>query len=279
VELRTVAIAGLGLIGGSLARDLAAAGVTVIGYDADPATTREALAAGVIEATLGPDLAGVEDADALVIAVPVARAVELLGVAAPRVRGLRLVTDAGSTKYKITTTAARHGLAHNFIGAHPLTGDHRSGWTASRPGLFRGARVFRTPIPSAGPEALATARTLWAGVGARVEEIDAAAHDRSMGWISHLPQVTSTALALVLAAEGIELDDLGPGGRDLTRLASSSPTLWSEIVLENRAALSAAIRSLEERLSRFRGALDGMDEGSIQEIFVAGNHWSRGQGR
>jgi prephenate dehydrogenase len=279
VELRTVAIAGLGLIGGSLARDLAAAGVRVIGYDADPATIREALAAGVIEAILGPDLAGVEDADALVVAVPVTRAVELLEVAAPRARGLRLVTDVGSTKERITMTAERHGLAHNFIGAHPLAGDHRSGWAASRPGLFRGARVFLTPIPSAGPEALATARALWAGVGARVEEIDATEHDRRMAWISHLPQVTSTALALVLAAEGIEPDDLGPGGRDLTRLAASSPALWSEIVLENRAALSAAIHSLEERLRRFRDALDGVDEGSIQEIFAAGNHWTRSQGR
>jgi prephenate dehydrogenase len=279
VELRTVAIAGLGLIGGSLARDLTVAGVRVIGYDADRATIREALTAGIIEGTLGPDLAGVEDADALVVAAPVARAVELLKVAAPRARGLRLVTDVGSTKHRITMTAARHGLAHNFIGAHPLTGDHRSGWTASRSGLFRGARVFLTPIPSAGPEALATARALWGGVGARIEEIDAAEHDRSMAWISHLPQAASTALALVLAAEGIELDDLGPGGRDLTRLAASSPTLWSEIALENRAALSAAVHSLEEQLRRFRGTLESMDEGSIQEIFAAGNHWAWGQGR
>lgn len=275
MELRAVAIVGLGLIGGSLARDLAARGIAVMGYDADPATIRGALDAGIVTTALGPDLAGIEAADVLVIAVPVTRAVALLEAVAPRVRELRLVTDVGGTKERITATAERLGLAANFVGGHPLAGDHRAGWTASRTSLFQGARVFLSPTPATGPAALACARALWAEVGARTEEVDATAHDRNMAWISHLPQVASTALAVVLAAEGVGPNDLGPGGRDLTRLAASMPALWSEIARENAPALSAAIRSLEERLREFRQALEEEDEDLVHNLFAAGNEWTR----
>jgi prephenate dehydrogenase len=105
--------------------------------------------------------------------------------------------------------------------------------------------------------------------------VDAAAHDRNMAWISHLPQVASTVLAVVLAAEGIGPDDLGPGGRDLTRLAASMPALWSEIARENAPALSAAVRSLEERLREFRHALEAEDGDLVHDLFAAGSEWTR----
>ncbi len=276
MEPRVVAIAGLGLIGGSLARDLAARGVTVLGHDADLATVRRALDAGVITTALGPDLAGVEAADALVIATPVSRAPGVLESAAPRLHHLRLVTDVGSTKQGIVATAARLGLAARFVGGHPLAGDHRAGWGASRTGLFQGARVFLSPTPGTAPEALARARALWEGVGARAEEVDADAHDRSMAWISHLPQAASTALALALAAERIAPAALGPGGRDMTRLAASSPALWTEIAMENAAMLGPAIRALEERLRQLRRALEEEDEGAVHNFFAKGREWSRG---
>jgi prephenate dehydrogenase len=272
----TIAIAGLGLIGGSLARDLAARGIVVLGYDADPATTRAALEAGVIRATLGPDLAGVEAADALVIATPVASAPMVLEAAAPRLHQLRLISDVGSTKQGIIAAAERLGLAANFVGAHPLAGDHRAGWDASRTGLFEGARVFLSPTENTGPAALASAGALWAAIGARSEEVDAATHDRNMAWISHLPQATSTALGLALAGERLGPSALGPGGRDLTRLAGSPAALWTEIALANAAQIGPALLSLEGRLRQLRQALEEGDARLVHDFFAEGRRWAEG---
>lgn len=273
-----VAITGLGLIGGSLARDLAARGITVLGYDPDPATLRAALDAGVISGTLDPDLGGVEGAEILILAAPVGRAPGILTATADRLRHLRLVTDVGSTKQGIAAAAEEAGLAHLFVGGHPLAGDHRAGWTASRTGLFQDARVFLSPTPATAPAALACAHELWSAIGARTEEVDAVAHDHEIAWVSHLPQAASTALALALARAGIGPDRLGPGGRDMTRLAASSPTVWTEIALENAAALGQAIQTIQAQLERVRLALEERDAEGIQEFFARGKGWSQGQG-
>jgi prephenate dehydrogenase len=272
---RRIAIIGLGLIGGSMARDLATRGVTVLGYDADPATVRAALDEGIITTALGPDLTGVETVDLLVIATPVARAPGVLETAAPRLCQVGLVTDVGSTKEGVVAAAERLDLAPRFVGSHPLAGDHRAGWSAARMGLFRGARVFLTPTSATRPEAMLAVRTLWAMVGASTEEITAAAHDQLLAWTSHLPQSVSTALAHVLAAERIGPAELGPGGRDLTRLAESSPALWTEIALENAGALGPAVQALEERLRHLRHALEAGDQGAVQEFFTSGREWSQ----
>lgn len=271
-----VAITGLGLIGGSLARDLAARGVMVLGYDPDRDTVRAALDAGVISGTLDPDLGGVEAAEVLILAAPVGRAPGILTAAAHRLGELRLITDVGSTKLGIARAAERAGLAHLFVGGHPLAGDHRAGWSASRTGLFQGARVFLSPTPATTPAALSCARGLWSALGARIEEVDAATHDREIAWVSHLPQTASTALALALADAGIGAERLGPGGRDLTRLAGSSPTIWTEIALENTTALAPAIQELERRLQSIRRALETGDEEAIREFFTRGREWYSG---
>lgn len=272
-----VAVTGLGLIGGSLARDLAARGLTVLGYDPDEATLRAAIDSGVVERALEPDLRGVEEAEVLVLAAPVGRAPGILAAAAHRLEGLRLVTDVGSTKVGIVEAAERAGIARLFVGGHPLAGDHRAGWSASRSGLFEGARVFLSPTPATSPEALASAHELWRSVGGLTEEIDAAAHDREIAWVSHLPQAVSTALAIALAGAGVRPERLGPGGRDLTRLAGSSPTIWTEIALENSAELGRAIGELEERLEDLRRALGAGEREAIHDFFTRGAEWSAGK--
>lgn len=275
--LGTVAIAGLGLVGGSLARDLASRGVRVLGCDADPDTILAALDECVVAEPLGPGLDGIEEADALVIALPVARAAALLESVAPRLRHLRLITDVGSTKGRITAAASRLGLGNPFVGAHPLTGGHRSGWGAARVGLFRGARVFLTPTADTDEEALTTARTLWESVGAGTELIEPELHDRVLAWISHLPQSVSTALALALAGEGIAPVALGPGGRDMTRLAASSPEVWTEIALENSVFLLPAINALAERLRELGAAIVERDARAVEAFFAGGRAWAGGE--
>ncbi len=275
--MHSCAVVGLGLIGGSLARDLAARGVRVIGYDRDDATVRAALAEGVIDDAVTRGFAGVEEAEVVVLAVPVSWAVGLLTEAAPRLHSARLVTDVGSTKRRIVQAAAALGLGGRFVGSHPLAGEHRSGWGASREGLFAGARVFVCPTPDAGDAAVEAARGLWADVGALPEVVPAEWHDRHLAWTSHLPQAASTALALALAAEGFSRGELGPGGRDVTRLAGSSPEMWSGILAENADAVVPALAALERRLREIRRAVAKGDQPALMRLLEQGRGWF-GQG-
>jgi prephenate dehydrogenase len=273
-EVRTVAVVGLGLIGGSLARDLSARGISVLGYDRDPEAIRGALEEGVIASALGAGLEGLEEAEALILALPVERAAALLETALPRLGRARFVTDVGSTKRAIGDAAERLGLGERFVGSHPLCGDHRSGWSASRTALFQGARVYLCPTPASGEGALASVRALWSALGAHPEEIDPATHDQVLAWTSHLPQAASTALALALRGAGIAPGELGPGGRGMTRLAASSPALWTGIATENAGALVRAIAALEAELRALRTALSDGDEGAVGRLFTAARAWT-----
>lgn len=278
IGIRSAAVVGLGLIGGSLARELAARGVRVLGHDRDTAALQAALEEGVVHAALGESLQGVQEADLLVIAVPVATAPGVLSTALPHLGSVQLVTDVGSTKQAVVRAAEALGIGERFVGSHPLAGDHRSGWSASRLDLFQGARVYLCPTPSTGAASLELARQLWTGLDAEPELLDAEEHDRRLAWTSHLPQAASTALALALASGGIAPSDLGPGGRGMTRLAGSSPEMWTGIALENAASLSAAIAALEERLRELQAALDRGDEQAVYRFFEAGRRWSEGNG-
>lgn len=272
--IRSAAVAGLGLIGGSLARDLAAQGVRVLGYDRDPATLRAAQAEGVVERALGPALEGVEEAEVLVLAVPVTAAEAVLAAARPRLGRALLVTDAGSTKRAAIAAAERLGLDDRFVGAHPYAGDHRSGWAASRTGLFAGAPLFLCPAPAARPRAVALAEQLWSAVGARVRLLPAEEHDRLLAWTSHLPQAVSSALGRTLHAAGITREMLGRGGRDVTRLAASSPEMWTGIALENADHLSAALAQTEAHLRELRLAIEAHDAPRIEALLRQANAWA-----
>lgn len=273
-ELRTVAVAGLGLIGGSLARDLTGAGIRVLGMDADAGSVAGARAAGAIASRFEEDGAGLDDVDVFVLAVPVQDAIELLRSLAPQLADIPLVTDVGSTKASIVAAAEAAGLGARFVGSHPFAGDHVSGWSASRVGLFKDASVFLCPAGGASAETIAEAVDLWAAVGATTQVMDPGEHDRRMAWTSHLAQAVATSIARVLAAEGFKPRDLGPGGRDATRLAASSPDLWTEVALDNTPAMLEALGALEMDIAELRRALGQADAQHIRAIFEAGRTWA-----
>lgn len=266
-RIRSVGIFGLGLIGGSLARDLSQRGVRVCAYDRDGASLRAALDAGVVSAPLDKSCADTADLDALVIALPVNAALELLSATADRLAGVPLISDVCSTKRTIVQAAQRLGL-RQFVGAHPLAGDHRTGWAASRAGLFTGATVYFCPTDATPAAPLAMLQQLWAHTGAFAEIIDAEAHDRLVALTSHLPQAASTALARVLASAGIPRDRLGPGGRDMVRLARSPADTWTPIALDNARSLGAALAALEQELATMREALDRDDQAAVHGFFA-----------
>jgi prephenate dehydrogenase len=272
-EFESAAIIGLGLIGGSLARDLAARGVRVRAYDADERQMRAALQSGCVHEALDAALSGVDQSDLIVIAVPVDTATDVLRRIAPHASRARLITDVGSTKTKIVDLAAELGLGARFVGSHPLAGDHRSGWDASRAGLFHGARVYVCPRADTPPCLVELVSNLWRAVGAQPVAIGAESHDSKLAWTSHLPHMVSAALALALAGADVDRDDLGPGGRDMTRLAGGSLEVWTAIARENAAAIDAALVSAEREIAGMRQALNRADLTDLRERFAAARAW------
>jgi len=265
-DSRTVAIVGLGLIGGSLARDLAARGVRVLAFDNNAAALRGAVEEGVVAAALPQPIGNLEAVDVLVIATPVDVATGILVETAVRLPPHAIITDVCSTKHTLERAAIELGLGSRFVGGHPLAGDVCSGWTASREGLFAGAPVYLCPTPQTGDDAMRVVRELWAGIGAVPEIMAAADHDHLLASTSHLPQFTATALARVLKGAGIPFSRLGPGGRDMTRLAGSSSEVWTAIALDNRLAITSAVRRLEAELVRLRSALEAQDAEAVRRF-------------
>ena len=270
---RSVGVVGLGLIGGSIARDLHALGVRVFGYDRDHATLDAARAEGAVDTVLDASLAGLEDADVVIVAVPVSLLPDVLRTITASTSA-RLITDVGSTKRSAIAAAESLGLGERFVGSHPMAGDHRSGWGASRRGLFADATVYLCRTRSTRDEPVALAQQLWRALGARPQIIDAETHDHLLAYSSHLMQSVASALALALAEAGVHRADLGPGGRDSTRLAGGSVEMWTAIARENADELIPAIRALEAQLGRLRAALEGQNERAARDLFAAASAWS-----
>lgn len=267
--MKSVAVIGLGLIGGSIARDLSARGVRVVADDRDRETLESAVGEGVA-ARAGETI----DAEVVVIAVPVRQTVTVLADVATRAPGARLFMDTGSTKSLVVSAAAALPIADRFVGCHPLAGDHLSGFKASRHGLFEGARVFACPTVATKEESMSFAKEFWEELGAGLEFTDAARHDDLMAAASHLPQIASTSLANALRGLGLSSDVLGRGGRDMTRLAGSSPELWTDICVENSHAIAAALRSYRDSLEVLAAALERRDESALQALFSSARDWT-----
>jgi len=248
----TVAVVGLGLIGGSLARALSRAGYRVIGVDR-PAVARRARAARAVARIA----AGVEEAaalgDVLVLAASPAANLRLLRRVARAARPGLVVTDVSSVKGPIVRAAER--LETLFVGGHPMAGNERSGFGASSPGLFRGRAWILCPGGRASRGAVAAVGRLARAVGARPVRMSAAEHDRTVAFLSHAPQLLSWALVEAARADPVarrRLAIAGPGYAGMTRLAASPPALWRDILVQNRRETARAVAALVRRLRRRR---------------------------
>ena len=238
-----VAVLGLGLIGGSLARSIRSSGFaeTIVGYDRSAEIMAQAKELGVIdhfEDDLDQALNGVGLA---ILAVPTLVAAELLEQVITLVPETTIVTDVASVKSNMIEAA--HG-APNFVAGHPIAGSERSGVEASRPDLFKDHRVILTPTEATSAAALAQVRDMWSGAGAEVVELGVTQHDAILAATSHLPHMLAYALVDALSNSALS-DDIfrfaAGGFRDFTRIASSDPIMWRDIALANRDELLKAI--------------------------------------
>lgn len=263
-----MAVVGLGLIGASLARALQTRreAPRLIGWDVDAGSLRTALDLGYIDAAAESLEDAARQADLLVIATPV-RAIADIAAAALTANPALIVSDAGSVKQAVITALRDQGAdLKRFVPGHPVAGGERFGVTAAEADLYRGRRVILTPEAETADEAVAMLHALWQRVGARVECMSAAHHDEVLSATSHLPHVLAYALVDCLASmeDSHEIFAYAAGGfRDFTRIASSSPLMWRDILMENRAALEPTLEAFEATLSALRVALRAGDEATV----------------
>src|SRR6185503_5219948 len=192
------ALIGTGMIGGSLLGALKSAGAIAhaVGFDARREVAERARALGIVDEVAGSACEAARGATLIILAAPV-RATESICVElAPAISPEALVTDVGSTKREVLAAVFRAlPFPERFVGAHPIAGTERSGPEAADRSLFQGRRCLITPTAATRPQALADCVALWETAGARVEQMDAADHDRLLAWVSHLPHVAAFALA------------------------------------------------------------------------------------
>jgi prephenate dehydrogenase len=256
VLVQRLTVAGVGLVGGSLAAAARAAGLVgeVVGLGRSEANLRVALERGLVD-RVTQELAVAAEADAIVLATPVGTCAPLADRLRPLVRPGTLLTDVGSVKGSLVGAleASWRGVGP-VVGAHPIAGSEASGAAAARADLFRGRRCILTPTPATDRAALGRVRALWEGVGAVVEEMPPSTHDELLARVSHLPHVVAYALAAAAgearAGGRLALDYAGSGFRDTTRIAGSPPEIWRDIVLANAPAVLAALAEFRASLAR-----------------------------
>ena len=266
MPFKQVTIIGTGLIGGSLGLALKKRHLArqIVGCDRAPVLER-AQDCGAIDSGSTNPADAVRGSDLVVLATPVISILDLVGRLGPVLPGATLVTDVGSTKAEVVQRAIKsfgRTAGSRFLAGHPMAGKEHAGVEFADADLFEGATWLFTPLPRQNANAGLCGEFLHCTekMGARVALLDPEAHDRFCAWVSHLPQMISTALAAALVDEfGSDAPLLDIGGRalrDLTRISGSPYSMWRDIAITNRANLGDALHKLEQRLAHIRENLD-----------------------
>lgn len=278
----SLAVLGLGAIGGSLAWRARLAGTPrVVGYDPDRARGVQALKAGALDDLADSVPRAVAGAELVVLAAPLSATLTLLDELGPLLPPGALVTDVASLKAPVVARACARGLAARCAGSHPFAGTHLAGWEGARADLLAGALVYVCDTGPEGDHACREIMDFWATVvEAHPVRIDAATHDRQLAWTSHLPQAVASALASTLAKNPeLQGASFGTGMRDTTRLAASPVAVWVDVLLENRVAMQAALAAMEEELASLRAMLARGDRDGLGRWLETAARFRRGVDR
>ena len=276
----TVAIIGIGLIGGSLALGLRSSGFCqrVIGIDKDEEHRRKALEMNLVEEA-SPSLDALTDADLVILAVPVDAIVGLLPKVLDLIRPDQVVMDVGSTKSTIMQAAGKHALRGRFVGTHPMAGTEYSGPEAALPDLFQSKCTVIVDREESDEDAMAMVEALFGALEMRIVYHASAEHDIHTAYVSHISHISSFALALtVLAKEQNEkrIFELAGGGFGSTvRLAKSNADTWIPIFEQNRDYVLDVLDEHINSISTFRTLLIKKDFDSFRKLIVEANKIKR----
>ncbi|MGV7106353.1 prephenate dehydrogenase [Flavobacterium sp. U410] len=263
-----VYVIGIGLIGGSLARDFKKHldNVTIFGVDLNEKNLDKALELGIIDEKA--ELKDVAQADCVIVSVPVDVSSVLLEQVLDIIKGDTLVFDVGSTKYTICEKVKNHVNRRNFLAAHPIAGTEFSGPEAALEGLFDGKTNIICEVEKTAFKLQERALELFKKIGMRIRYMDPVAHDKHIAYVSHLSHISSFMLGkTVIEKEQNERDifDLaGSGFESTVRLAKSSPAMWTPIFKQNKQFVLESLKEYIDNLSNFKTLLES---DCYQEVF------------
>ncbi|NQE49418.1 prephenate dehydrogenase/arogenate dehydrogenase family protein [uncultured Herbaspirillum sp.] len=276
---KKVVIFGVGLIGGSFALALRRAGQAahIVGVGRSVQSLERARELGIIDAFATDVAAAVAGADLILVAAPVAQTESILASIAPHLGEQAIVTDAGSTKSDVVA-AARKALGARiaqFIPAHPIAGREKHGPEAALAELYEGKKVVITALPENTEADVETVAAAWRACGAVIHRLSAQQHDAVFASVSHLPHVLAFALVDDIAAKPHAetlFQYAASGFRDFTRIAASSPEMWRDITLANRAALLTEVDAYLVQLQGIREMIAAGDGAAIEQVYANAQH-------
>jgi prephenate dehydrogenase len=283
--IKKLVVCGVGLIGGSFAMALRAAGAvgSVVGVGRSAETLRRAQALGVIDEAASDWGAALEGASLVLLAMPVGQSDAVMAAIAPHLEAHTVVSDAGSTKGDVIAAAYGQLGPHlaRVVPAHPIAGAERSGVDAAFPTLYRGKKVVVTSLPENDPAAVALVEAAWQACGAEIHRMSPQEHDRVFAAVSHLPHLLAFGLVHDLAgrANAEQLFAYAASGfRDFTRIAGSHPEMWRDICIANRQPLLAELDAYLAELAYLRALLTANDAAGLERLFnearEARNAWA-----
>ena len=274
VLFEKVAIAGIGLLGGSLGLAIQQRGLAkkVDGFVRRSAAIAECDELGIVHHATRDPLRAVENADLLVLCTPLARMREVLQRMLPALQRGALVTDVGSAKASVVRELEPlvAGADGHFVGSHPLAGAEKAGARAARADLFVDAVCVVTPTSRTPPAAVARIEEFWEAIGGRPMKLSPEVHDDLVSRSSHLPHVVAAGLASYVLSPAHPREQsllCANGFRDTTRIASGSPEMWRDVALANPRNLARVLGVFIEDLQEFRRALEESDTAVIEEFF------------
>jgi cyclohexadieny/prephenate dehydrogenase len=265
----TIAIVGVGLIGGSIGLALKQRRLArcVVGIGRRHSRLARARRLGAVDSTTIQLERGVADAELTVVCTPVEQIADFVCRAAKHCPPGALLTDAGSTKARIVSQlngALSSGAV--FVGSHPLAGSEKQGVAHARADLFDNSVCVLTPKRGTPQVAVARVRRFWEALGAGVVQMTPEAHDRALAFTSHLPHLLAAALAGSLPSKLFDL--AATGFRDTTRVAAGDPDVWAGIFTHNRQATLVALQEFQRHLARYRSALERADAGRLRKLLI-----------
>lgn len=279
---RKMVVAGVGLIGGSMALAMRERGLVeeVVGYGRGEKNLRVALKKGIIDGYFLHAEEIPNRTDFLVLGTPVQSTAPLAEKFLPHLAQSCIVSDVGSVKATIVRDMEKIlPRTIPFVGAHPIAGGEQWGAEAARADLFIGQRCILTPTRNTNAAALKKVAALWRKLGAKVEVMDPELHDKILGLVSHLPHVLVYALVNLMSRSKVASTEVieycGGGFKDFTRIASSRPELWRDICLMNRRAVSKGLGDYIRTLERMKRMIDSGQGAVLEREFVLANEARR----
>jgi len=272
-QFDTVAIVGLGLIGGSFAMDVRRLGLAkhILGYDNNSEYRAEISSRNLVDYLAETPDEKLAEAQLVMLAVPVKAFAEVLSNIRPHLSTSAIVTDTGSVKsplLKLMRTPVYTGI--RFVGGHPIAGSENFGPLAAKENLFLGKRCILTPEMDTDRDVVRTVCEMWESMGSMVSEMDAKDHDQMFASVSHLPHLLAYASIQAIADSSTPeaLSHSGAGLKDFSRIASSSPEMWADIFLENQENLLSRMNTFKDVVAKLEIAIKRNDKEKLIELLA-----------